>query len=728
MKKPTVLKLLIIDDNQLYAEQLVDQLERDYYERVQLGFLDNKDELLKAFRQSWDVIVLGHTYDVTLPILHQLLVQYNLDIPVIVVESEHASLSVGEHLSTIEQSQLERIGASDQSHPFLALYAHWGAVAIIPKDKIFAMVLRIHQEQQHRCEREQLAKLHQVIKDAEQRSNILISNSKSAVAYIEDGLHIYANEPYLKMFGFQSLDELRGVPVVDLVASNNIIDFKNFLKDFEKGNRDNVEFEFESVRGDGSTFEAKLQLAAATYEGEPCLQVIIQPNNTENTALLAKKLAAAERIDTLTGLFNRRGYEAVLTQLREQVIAQTGVAGLLAIRIDNLGKINSSLGIQGVDNTVLSVSHVLQQALRQVLGDAVNQSGYLSRFNDTYFMVMLPNVNQTTLMSWAKALQEKIEHTIIEVGHRTVTTTVSVGATMINSNSPDVTALTDRVIQAVNTGLQSNNNEGNSFYLFDPSMMANQDDDALLEALKIALTQGQFALWYQPVYDVELDSSNLFEVFLRLPLADGTSMLPEQFVAIAERHHLMEKIDRWVLIRACKELKRYRSEVDANARLLVHLSSRSLTDNTLSEFVSKLVRAVGSSTTGAIILQYNEGIIIDHLALAAKQAIQLKQVGCHFGVYNFGSVANAMTLLDFVKPNLVRLHKTYLKDLANSDNLTTVSNVVQQINEHNTSCLMPFIEDPATMSAAWTVGARYLEGDYLQPQSESMTIVTEPSV
>ena len=99
------------------------------------------------------------------------------------------------------------------------------------------------------------------------------------------------------MFGFKSIEDLMGVPVVDLIASNNIKDFKNFLKDFEKGNRSNVEFAFESVRNDGSTFAAKLQLAAATYEGEPCLQVIIQPNEQANSAELAKKLAAIERLD-----------------------------------------------------------------------------------------------------------------------------------------------------------------------------------------------------------------------------------------------------------------------------------------------------------------------------------------------------------------------------------------------------------------------------------------------
>ena len=40
---------------------------------------------------------------------------------------------------------------------------------------------------------------------------------------------------------------------------------------------------------------------------------------------------------------------------------------------------------------------------------------------------------------------------------------------------------------------------------------------------------------------------------------------------------------------------------------------------------------------------------------------------------------------------------------------------------------MAFIENPAIMSTAWTVGARYLQGDYLQAPSLEMTIQTEQS-
>ncbi|MFW2177699.1 MULTISPECIES: EAL domain-containing protein [unclassified Moraxella] len=723
MKSPNQLNLLIIDDNQLYAEQLIDLLQTSYYKKVNLGFLDAKDELLKLLRQSWDVLIMGKAYDLSLAEVVQILKEQQIDLPVIGILPE---AGIDTHaLTAKEQAQLAFIKEDDLTNPAQVLFEYWGAVDVLPKTKLMAMAMRVYREHYQLQTREELASLKNVLNDAEQRANILIKNSKSAVAYIEDGLHIYANDPYLEMFGFKSLEDLMGVPVVDLIASNNIKDFKHFLKDFEKGNRNNVEFKFESVRTDSSTFAAKLQLAAATYEGEPCQQVIIQPNEQGNSAELAKKIAIMERIDPLTGMYNRRGYEQVLNAIRDTAVQQSLTVGLLAIRIDNMGKISSSVGIQGVDTTVIAIANLLKQKIIAILGEDSVKKGYISRFSDSHFMLFMPNAIQEQVEAWAKQLLEEVENSLIEVGHRTIKVTVTIGATMINSSSPDSDTLTNRVTQAVNIAVKNNNNEGNAFYLYDPSAFASSDDASLLEALRTTLEQGKFNLMYQPIYDVEKDTSNMFEVFLRLPLADGTLMPPDKFLAVAEQHGLMDKIDRWVLIRACKDLKQYRSQVDPTARILVHLSPSSLVDETLPAFISQLSKAVGGQDREVIGVQFSEAMFNDYLAVGAKQTDDLKQVGCQVGIYNFGSALNGIELLDFVKPNLVRLDRSYVKDLGNSENVETISSLVTQVNERHVNCLMAFIEDPAAMSAAWTIGARYLQGNYLQAPSETMHIETE---
>ena len=210
-----------------------------------------------------------------------------------------------------------------------------------------------------------------------------------------------------------------------------------------------------------------------------------------------------------------------------------------------------------------------------------------------------------------------------------------------------------------------------------------------------------------------------------MPLADGTLMTPDKFLNVANQYNLMDKIDRWVMIRACKELKRYRATVDPTARLLIHLSHRSLVDDTLSTFAGQLAKAVGTDKPGTLTLQFSEGMINDHLNVAAEQSQKLKQVGVDMGIYNFGSATNSLKVLTHVNAAMVRLDRSYIKDLGNSENVDTIASLISKVNTSGASCLMAFIEDPAAMSAAWTVGARYLQGNFLQSASDTMHIVTE---
>jgi len=73
----------------------------------------------------------------------------------------------------------------------------------------------------------------------------------------------------------------------------------------------------------------------------------------------------------------------------------------------------------------------------------------------------------------------------------------------------------------------------------------------------------------------------------------------------------------------------------------------------------------------------------------------------------------------------VRLAHNYVEGIDASDNLETVKSIIVRINEINVDVLMPYIEDAATMSVAWSVGARYLQGNYLEMPSNSIKVSNE---
>ncbi len=693
MRAQSVLNLLVIDNDQLYAERLVHLLNY-YYETVNLGFLDDKEELLKSLRQSWDVLVFGNAYDMSFTDVVGIVQDQNIDLPMICLMSE----------------EMAAMAHNNEGLPDIISGTMVKALTV---EQEMAVVMSICLQHDNLRSRHELKALRDVLSEAEQRANVLIKNSKSAVAYIDQGIHIFANDPYLQLFGFESLNDVMGVPIIDLIAgSDNVKGFKQFLRQFNKGNRQDVEFKFESVRMNGSTFEATLQLAAATLEGEPVTQVIIQQNST-SSAEVAKRLAAAERKDSLTGIDNRRGFEEEMASVYEQAQQGTVTAALFYIQLDNVGKIRSSLGLQGIDATVKHVAYILDELI---------SDGHVSRFSDTVFTILVEDKTNTELESLADHIVSRIKDTFIEVDKRTISTTVSIGIVKIEKNTAEPNILLERAMEVINQIMVETSDHGGIYHLYDPSEHANSDDHALAESLIDAITNNRFELSFQPIYDINNDRSDFFEVFLRLPLADAdnTILTPDQFMAVAKTHKLREKIDRWVLINACKKINEIR-KTQPEARLLVQLSSASLTDKKLPNVVSQLIKAVGGAA-GVLTLQFNEKEVSDHLTVAKTQFSALSQVSCQLGIKNFGSSAKSIEIASFVQPDVVRLARNYVEGIDSSDNLETVKSLIMLTSEIKVDVLMPYIEDASTMSVAWSVGARYLQGDYLEKPSSTIVV------
>lgn len=693
MQNNAHLNLLVIDDDQLYAERLVHLLS-SYYDTVNLGFLDDKQELVKALRHQWDVLVFGQAYDMKFTEVVAIVQEHDIDLPIIGLMSD----------------ELAQQGYNEKGLPAVI---NGTMVKAILAEKDTQIVMAIGLLHANLISRQYVKSLRSVLLEAEQRANILIKNSKSAVAYLDQGIHIFANDPYLELFGFENNSDVIGMPAIDLIAGgDNVKAFKQFLSNFDKGDRSQVEFRFESLRPDGTTFAAKLQLASATLEGEPVTQVIIQQNNS-NSAEVAERLAAAERQDSLTGLSNRRGFEERLEQLYQLTVQGKQSSALLYIQLDNIGKISSSLGLQGIDATIKQVGYALDELITEV---------HISRFSDTAFTVLVENLTTQMLIALAEQILAVISNLYIEVDTRTINTTASIGIVKIETNTAEPKILLERALESITRIKTESPNQGNAYHLYEPNEHASSDDIALAESLTNAISHNAFELLYQPIYDIDADRSDFFEVYLRLPLsdADNTVLTPNNFMAVARVHNLHEKIDRWVLINACKQLSEVR-KLHPQARILVSLTSASMIDKKLPNIASQLINAVGG-TPGALTLQFNEQDVVNYLTVAKLQFAALKQAGCEVSIDNFGTTAKSIETADFVQPNMVRLARTYVNSLSNTDDLQSVKSLISRVKALPSAVLIPYIEEAAIMSISWSVGARYLQGYYLEEPSKAMTV------
>ncbi|MDE2419866.1 MAG: EAL domain-containing protein [Gammaproteobacteria bacterium] len=692
--KSESLRLLAVDESHAIAEALVDQLKTQGIP-TRLQVLDDKEELEKALRHVWDIILFVKGYDLAYDDVLQLIKDSDQDLPLILLLDD---------LNAFDIHNVE-----DSESPVLKAYSA-GAVDVLPISHPLQLVFCVKRELRNLEHRRSKRNLKVMLGDAERRSQLLLKNSRTAVSYVDEGVHIYANEAYLELFDYESIDELMGMPVIDLVDSKDLQEFKDYLKTYTKTGRNETDFNFSGIRADGSRFEAMLQLAPASFEGEPCIQVIIQHQEKADTRLLEAQLAAVERLDALTGLGNRRAFEESLESTRDNAVQTKAQHALIFTSIDNIGQINASAGIAGSDATVIKISEVLKSQFKDA---------QTFRFGDSTFATLVTNTTSEEICTIAQATTELIAKSLISVGNRTVQTTISIGIAMIGETSPDSAELLSRAFNASEKVKIQNQGLGNGINLYNPAENASESDQALRELLEEALEKGTFKLMFQSVYDTNGDTEPLFEVYARLPLANGESMLPEEFMPVAHRYGMESRLDRWILLNACKRLKAQQAS-HPKTRLLINLSGDSLQDTSLPLLVGKLASAISTGGNKPITLQFNEGDAINYLELARSNIRAFQENGCQVAINNFGSSLNAMGLLDHLKIDLVKMDKSFVQDLGNEENFQAVKKVTSEIISHKSQVMVAYIETPIAMSKAWSIGARYLQGYLIQMPNEEM--------
>jgi diguanylate cyclase (GGDEF)-like protein len=130
----------------------------------------------------------------------------------------------------------------------------------------------------------------------------------------------------------------------------------------------------------------------------------------------------AER-DSLTGMFNRKVFDAALEQFIEAACRDATPLGTLFIDVDHFKKVNDTFGHAAGDYVLQKVAHSLSRNLRT--------EDLLARYGGEEFVVLLPNLTEKGLQRVAERLRTEVEATRIQFEGKAIPITVSVGAAMI---------------------------------------------------------------------------------------------------------------------------------------------------------------------------------------------------------------------------------------------------------------------------------------------------------
>jgi diguanylate cyclase (GGDEF)-like protein len=673
-------RLIIINDSPQEAQRLSSMLH-NAGKPCRAQHINAETNLTKALEDhNWDLLI---TYDDASSLSPAVVIRhirkFERDIPVILLthETDNKSVVDGMKLGACDLAQVD-----DDQH----------------------LLLIVNRELENRMQRKITRVTERKLKEVERKNQRLLDSSRDGIAFVQDGMYLYANDSFAEIFGHNSRDDIEFMPVMDAIIESEHPHVKKVLKNFTlQSSNEDVALTFTALLADGQQKEITVDLILGEYEEEPCTQLICHAQ-AENNVLMEAELQNIKYTDPLTKLYNRTALIEEIEKTVDIVTKEEIQKSFIFIDVDRFSKkVKNTFSITDADKLLKSIS--------KAIAKHYDDDNFIARVSDHTFAIISDEHDTEKLISHAETLCQKVAAHFFEVDHKTIQFTFSVGICLINEVTKNSQTLIHHALKSVEKLRKERDGNGVELY-----QRQTENGEILASSFKNALKNNDFKLLFQPIISLRGEETERYEIFLRMNV-DGKEIAPPNFLSTAEELGLSTKIDRWVILESIKNLQR----ITQKTQHFINLTASSIQDETLIPWIKVALEAANIEAS-ALVLQAKESDIIQQLTTAKNFIDTAEKIGIAFCITNFGSAAiDPLGTLEHINTAHIKIDGALALELQeNPDKSQGLEELVKQLHEKGKITTIPHVEKASILSKLWQLGVHYIQGNYLQVPSTEM--------
>ncbi|EGN74208.1 diguanylate cyclase (GGDEF) domain-containing protein [Idiomarina sp. A28L] len=361
--------------------------------------------------------------------------------------------------------------------------------------------------------------------------------------------------------------------------------------------------------------------------------------------------------DNLTGLPNRAMFsERVNQALARQKRQPKDNFALLFVDLDRFKNINDTLGHSVGDEFLLEVARRIHSAIRE--------PDFLARLGGDEFVILLEPVKTIDDTKDVASRIIEVMKAPFRLNGQEHFSGASIG--IATCRGPDDT--TDRLLRDADAAMYEAKNLGRGRYVvFDEAIRSGLVDALNQEAaLRHAKAKEDFRLWYQPIFSLDSDTIQGYEMLVRWQRGKET-ILPGDFMALAERSGAIIDIDQWVLSEACRLMKTRKIGTDAKLPLHVNLCVQHLLRPRHVQALIDLVARKGVPHK-SLVLEFDEDALQKEDSRRVLASLRkLKEAGFLLALDDFGRVTGPLHFIYNYPFDIIKLDRNFVAQVDRKD-------------------------------------------------------------
>lgn len=419
--------------------------------------------------------------------------------------------------------------------------------------------------------------------------------------------------------------------------------------------------------------------------------------------------------DQLTGLSNRHYFQKTLENMLLAAERYHDKVALLYLDLDQFKVINDTCGHQAGDELLQSITEILIRETRT--------TDLLSRIGGDEFTLVSPMKNKKGgIEQLAKRLLQALKIMDYKVNGQVHVVSFSIGIAIY----PDHGKTEQELLANADLAMYYAKKTGRSrYHIYSPTFSYQT---ILTEQLKWkniiekGIEEDRFLLYFQPILGIKEKKISHYECLLRLDQGDGTILMPGDFIGHAEETGIIDELERAVLKMAINQHLRFQ-KVGNNARLAINLSGKSMSNVDIFPYIESLMKQPGVKPE-LIIFEITETSAVSNFFLAKTLITQLKELGCHFALDDFGVGFSSFYYLKSLPVDYVKIDGSFVRHMdVNKEDRIFVKVLTEISQAFGKKIIAEFVENKEILNLLEDLGVEYAQGYYVsKPLSDPLDL------